>query len=83
MIFDGWKFPNEAVDQNDFETSELYIHEWSKNMILRNDFQTVSTPSKSFPKVGVMILSYDCQLQSLVQSSNNLWQPTLSQDDRG
>ena len=24
MIFDGWKFPNEAVDKNDFETSELY-----------------------------------------------------------
>ena len=25
-----------------------------KKMILRNDFQTPSTPSKSFPKVGVM-----------------------------
>ncbi len=57
-MFNGWKFPNEAVDQNDFETSELYIyiHEWSKKMILRNDFQRVSTPKKSFPKVGVMIV---------------------------
>ena len=27
-------------------------------MILRNDFQTPSTPSKSFPKVGVMITGY-------------------------
>ena len=54
MIFDGWKFPNEAVNQNDFETSELYIHEWSKKKYLRNDFQTVSTPSKSFSKVGVI-----------------------------
>ena len=34
----------------------IYIHEWSKKMILRNDFQRVSTPKKSFPKVGVMIV---------------------------
>ena len=60
MIFDGWMFPNEAVDQNDFETSELYIHDYTwmvKKMILRNDFQTVSTPSKSFPKVGVIVFN--------------------------
>ena len=35
MIFDGWKFQNETCDQNDFETSELYIHEWAK----KNDFE--------------------------------------------
>ena len=30
MIFDGWKFPNEAVDKNDFETSELYLKNCQK-----------------------------------------------------
>ena len=35
MIFDGWKFPNEAVDKNDFETSELY----KKNGPKKNDFE--------------------------------------------
>ena len=35
MIFNGWKFPNEAVDKNDFETSELY----KKNCPKKNDFE--------------------------------------------
>ena len=57
MIFDGWKFPNEAVDKNDFETSEQ-LKKWPrKKNILRNDFQTPSTPSKSFPKVGVIFIA--------------------------
>ena len=29
-----------------------------KKKILRNDFQTPSTPSKSFPKVGVIYIIY-------------------------
>ena len=33
MIFDGWKFPNEAVDKKDFETSELY------KKMAKNDFE--------------------------------------------
>ena len=53
MIFNGWKFPNEAVDKNDFETSELY-KKMPQKLILRNDFQIPSTPSKYFPKVGVI-----------------------------
>ena len=35
MILKGWRFPNETCEQNDFETSEVYILNGQK----RNDFE--------------------------------------------